>query len=68
MPKRRNSIVSNKISLTTTPVVLAYLEQLVAGGLYGKNNAEAAERLLARGIEALIKDGSLQRASSKGRK
>jgi hypothetical protein len=35
------------------------LERLVLTGFYGKNPAEAAERLLARSIEALMKNGTL---------
>jgi hypothetical protein len=30
-------------------------------GLYGNNEADAAERLLARAIDQLIRDGSLKR-------
>jgi hypothetical protein len=40
--------------------VVAYLEALVDSGLYGKNPAEAAERLVAQGIEELIRRGSLK--------
>lgn len=64
MPKPRNPIQSEKIILTTTPYIRAYLVELVKGGLYGKNVSEAAERLLSRAIEALIKDGILSRLRS----
>jgi hypothetical protein len=37
------------------------LDELVSGGLFGKNQAEAAERLMARGIENALKDGTLSR-------
>jgi hypothetical protein len=37
------------------------LEDLVSSGLFGKNTAEAAERLVARGIETLIREGTLKR-------
>ena len=67
MPKPRNPIDSEKIRVTTTPTVRAYLEELVKGGLYGKNAAEAAERLIARGIESLINDGALRRLAPRGR-
>lgn len=60
MAKPRNPVRSEKFTITTTPRVRLYLEQLVATGLYGKNAAEAADRLLSRGIEALIKDGTLR--------
>jgi len=64
MPKPPNTIKSKKITVTTTLDVHAYLEQLVRGGLYGKNAAEAAERLISRGIEMLIRDGFIKFRSS----
>lgn len=36
-----------------------YLFGLVATGLYGKNPADAAERLVARGIEQAISEGTI---------
>jgi hypothetical protein len=68
MPKPRNSIPSETIKVTTTPAVRVYLEELVKEGLYGKNPSEAADRLLARGIENLIKEGALRRLSTRGKK
>jgi hypothetical protein len=47
---------------------VGYLEELVGSGLYGKNPAEAAERLIALGIEDLIRQGTLKRrAPARGR-
>jgi hypothetical protein len=48
-----------QITISTTPPVKKHLERLVVTGLYGKNAAEAAERLVARELEQLIKDGAL---------
>jgi len=42
------------LKVTTTEQIRKYLEILVSSGLYGRNPAEAAERLLERGIESLI--------------
>lgn len=53
--------MSKQIVVTTTPHVRDYLEQLVKTGLYGKNAPEAADRLLSRSIEELLKEGSLKR-------
>ena len=64
MAKPRNPVESEKILVTTTPYVRRYLEHLVAGGLYGKNVSEAAERLIARSIESLVREGILKRLSS----
>jgi hypothetical protein len=49
------------IHISTTQAVQAYLENLVNSGLFGKNVAEAAERLVGRGVEALIREGTLHR-------
>jgi hypothetical protein len=60
MPRKKNQLQTVSITLSTTAPVVAYLETLVNSGLYGKNPAEAAERLVAQGIEELIRRGSLQ--------
>jgi hypothetical protein len=39
-----------------------YLSALVSTGLYGKNPADAAERLLAKGVEQAISTGTIQTA------
>ena len=41
------------ITLSTTPQIRRWLEILVADGTYGKNVAEAAERLIADKIREL---------------
>lgn len=60
MAKRANTIGTVQITISTTRKIQAYLEQLVLGGLHGKNPAEAADRLLSKAIDALIKDGTLR--------
>lgn len=62
MPKGQNLVATEQITLSTTPHVVKYLEQLVATGLYGKNVAEAAERLLTASIEKMISEQKLARA------
>jgi hypothetical protein len=59
MGRPRNNVATVTLTLSTTERVKEYLEQLVAGGLFGKNAAEAAERLVARSVEGLLRDGSL---------
>jgi hypothetical protein len=61
MPKRPNSIRTVQITISTTTAVQGYLGQLVATGLYGKNPAEVAERMIARTIENMLADGTLKR-------
>jgi hypothetical protein len=63
MPKRPNTIRTVQITISTTTAVQGYLEQLVATGLYGKNPAEVAERIIARTIEIMLEDGTLRRPS-----
>ena len=56
------------ITVSTTPPVYAYLESLVATGLFGKNPAEAAERLIARGLELHLDAGTLIKGRNAGGK
>ncbi|NIR29534.1 MAG: hypothetical protein GWN84_09540 [Gammaproteobacteria bacterium] len=65
MPRKKNQLTTVSITLSTTQAVVDYLQALVESGLYGKNPAEAAERLTARGIEDLIERGKLQRRATK---
>lgn len=59
MAKPPNTIGTIQITISTTQPVQGYLERLVLTGFYGKNPAEAAERLLTRTLETLIKEGTL---------
>ena len=57
MARKRNTVKTIRITVSTTPAIHAYLSSLVATGLYGKTAPDAAERLIARGIETAIADG-----------
>lgn len=59
LARARNELRTQTITLSTTPQVLQLLRRLLRTGLYGKNTTEAAERLLARGLEVLIANGQL---------
>lgn len=61
MPRKPNHIETVQMTLSTTQSIEAYLGALVMTGLYGKNPAEAAERLLVRAIDGLVQDGVLER-------
>ena len=61
MPRLPNKVKTVTITVSTTPPVHNYLETLVATGLFGKNAAEAAERLIALGIEEHLAEGTLIR-------
>ncbi len=60
MARPRNPLPTVTITLSTNPQIKAYLSELVPSGLYGNNEADAAERLLARAVEQLVRDGSLK--------
>lgn len=51
MPKPKNLLGTVTITISTTPSVEEALARLVSSGYYGKNTAEAAERLLALTLE-----------------
>ena len=59
MARQRNDLQTKTVTISTTPAVRKYLSRLVSTGLYGKNPAEAAERLVAGSLERLLKDGTL---------
>jgi len=59
MPRTPNTVKTVTITVSTTPPVYSYLESLVATGLFGKNPAEAAERLIARGLERHLNENTL---------
>jgi hypothetical protein len=69
MARKPNNVATVTITISTTERVQQYLEELVSGGLFGKNPAEAAERLVARGLETLLREGTLgkPKAGSSGR-
>jgi|HubBroStandDraft_3_1064219.scaffolds.fasta_scaffold34701_3 hypothetical protein len=66
MARQRNTIRTETLTLSTTPHVRTYLRQLLATGLYGKNDAEAAERLLTRVLDDLLERGRLRRKEPRG--
>ncbi|MGH7896429.1 MAG: hypothetical protein ACREQQ_00635 [Candidatus Binatia bacterium] len=65
MPRSPNPLPTVQITVSTTPQVQQYLTELVKGGLYGKNVAEAAERLIAQSVERLTREGTLARRRGK---
>ena len=65
MARKQNAIETVTITISTTPPIRKHLEKLVESGLYGKSAPEAAERLIARGIEDLLREGKLKPAALK---
>ena len=68
MPRQPNKVKTVMITVSTTPQVHRYLSELVNSGLFGKNPAEAAERLISRGIEQSMAEGRLLRSPGASRK
>jgi len=60
MPRKRNDLETVPVTLSTTPQVVGYLKRLLKTGLYGKNAAEAAERLLTRTLEEMLRVGKIR--------
>ncbi len=60
MPRKPNELKTEPLTIAATPQVVAYLKQLLKTGFYGKNPADAAERLLARTLERMVDAGRLK--------
>jgi hypothetical protein len=63
MAHPQNQLKTVPLRISTTRAVVEYLKELVATGLYGRHHTDAAERLIARGIEGLLQQGVLKAAS-----
>lgn len=59
MARKSNDMPTRLVRISTTPQVIEYLERLVSTGLYGKNPAEAMDRLVSEKIRSLISSGEL---------
>ncbi|MBS0251274.1 MAG: hypothetical protein JSR78_09435, partial [Proteobacteria bacterium] len=58
--RAKNQLETVQLTIATTATVVSYLRELVSTGLYGKNQADAAERLLAATLEQMVRDGRLK--------
>ncbi len=54
MARPANPAKTIQIRVSTTPQVRFYLERLVAEGTFGKNVAEAAERLISMKLNEML--------------
>jgi hypothetical protein len=64
MPHPPNQLETSQLRISTTKAVVAYLKELVSTGLYGRHHTDAAERLIAQGIERLLEQGMLKPISN----
>jgi hypothetical protein len=54
--RKKNGLPTQQLTLSTTPQVVELLEKLVNSGFYGKNPAEAADRILSEQLRKLAKE------------
>jgi hypothetical protein len=58
--RRPNTAETVQITISTTPIVRGLLEALVEHGTYGKNVAEASERLLTERLNEIMGKNGLE--------
>lgn len=59
MPRKGNIVVTERITLSTTPEVVRYLGQLTRTGLWGKTAPETAEQIVRDELRRLIRNGDV---------
>ena len=47
----------NRLTISVTPEILGYLDDIAETGIYGKNRPEVAKSLISREVERLIREG-----------
>lgn len=62
MPRVSNELRTVKLTLSTTETVIDELRLLVRTGHYGKNPAEAAERLVAQRLHEIFGEEAVEAA------
>lgn len=60
MARTRNKLPTRPIKASSNPVIVAYLNDLVLTGRYGKTPTEVAERLIAKAIDELVDKGVIE--------
>ncbi len=59
MARIRNTVETKVLKLSLTQEAKEYLRQLVSIGVYGKTPTEVAHGLVMRGLQELLKDGTI---------
>lgn len=62
VPRPRNHVPTETLTISTTPHVISELESLVETGHFGKNVAEAAERIIAGYLHEAVRQGALPKS------
>lgn len=60
MTKGRNLIETETITISTTAIIKKQLAQLVHTGYWGKNEAEAGERIIAQWLTQMTDAGKIK--------
>jgi len=68
MARPKNILETVTLTISTNKPLVMRLENLVSSGLFGKSSSEAAERLIAKGIQDLIKEGHFTRQGKPARR
>jgi metal-responsive CopG/Arc/MetJ family transcriptional regulator len=59
MPKPKNKITTQQITISTNTILCEDLDRVVKTGYYGNTRPEAAERLITEAIRHLIREGTI---------
>jgi hypothetical protein len=60
VPRAKNIVETNRLTFSPSAELVAYIDDLVHIGIYGKGRAEVVNTLVAREIERLIREQFLQ--------
>jgi hypothetical protein len=59
MPRPKNKVETEQITISTNTVLCVDLDKVVQTGYYGNTRPEAAERLITEAIRHLIHEGTI---------
>lgn len=65
MARKENQLETVQVTISTTEPVVEHLKALVSTGLYGKNHAEAAERLISQALAQMAHSNQLPKSSTR---
>lgn len=68
MARPKNILETVTLTIATNQPLVDQLESLVSSGLFGKSSTEAAERLIAKGVLELQREGQLLSGKAKRNK
>jgi pyruvate/oxaloacetate carboxyltransferase len=60
MARTKNKLKTRPVKASSNPVIVAYLNDLVLKGRYGKTPTEVAERLIANAITEMVRNKEIE--------